>query len=123
MQKIVVAIAAVAVFLAQPVRGQSNAQDVSTVLGAAAAAMGTTGLEAIQYSGTGSTNPTGQAFTSGGPWPKFTVTKYVMSVNYTVPVMRQELIRIDDQKPTRVHDAVSDIPQFADCSGWRRSAS
>ena len=96
-----IAIAAVVALLPLQVRAQNTGQDVGAVIGAAAAAMGTTSLEAIQYSGTGSTNPTGQAFTSGGPWPRFTVTKYVMSVNYKVPAMRQELIRIDDQIPTR----------------------
>ena len=101
MQKTVIAIAAVVALLPLGVRAQNTGQDVGSVIGAAAAAMGTTSLESIQYSGTGSTNPTGQAYTSGGPWPRFTVTKYVMSVNYAVPVMRQELIRIDDQVPTR----------------------
>jgi len=101
MQKIVIAIAAAVAFLPLQIRAQKTVPDVAAVIGAAAAAMGTANLEAIQYSGTGSTNPTGQAFTSGGPWPRFTVTKYVMSVNYTVPVMRQELVRIDDQVPTR----------------------
>ena len=101
MQKIAIALAAVVALLPLQLRAQKTGQDVGAVMAAAAAAMGTTSLQAIQYSGTGSTNPTGQAFTSGGPWPRFTVTKYVMSVNYTVPAMRQELIRIDDQIPAR----------------------
>jgi len=101
MQKIVIALAAVVALLPLQLRAQKTAQDVGAVIGAAAAAMGTTNLQAIQYSGTGSTNPTGQAFTSGGPWPRFTVTKYVMAVNYTVPAMRQDLIRIDDAIPPR----------------------
>jgi glyoxylase-like metal-dependent hydrolase (beta-lactamase superfamily II) len=101
LQRVVIGIAAVVALWPLQIRAQNVTQDVTDVIGAAAAAMGTTGLDAIQYSGTGSTNPTGQAFTSGGPWPQFTVTKYLMSVNYTVPAMRQELTRIDDQLPTR----------------------
>lgn len=38
---------------------------------------------------------------AGGPWPKYKVTKYTMSVNYTAPAMRQELVRIDDERPPR----------------------
>ena len=101
MRKIVTALAAVVALSPLPVRAQNATQDVGAAIAGAVAAMGTTSLEAIQYSGTGSTYPTGQSFTTGGPWPRFTVTKYVMSVNYTVPVMRQELVRIDDQRPTR----------------------
>jgi len=69
------------------------------VLEAASNAMGTTTLQSIRYTGTGSNNSVGQAFTSGGPWPRFTVTKYVGLVNYTVPAMRQEIVRVDDQNP------------------------
>jgi glyoxylase-like metal-dependent hydrolase (beta-lactamase superfamily II) len=77
------------------------AQDAKTVVDAAAAAMGTTGLQSIQYSGTGTNNSVGQARTPGGPWPRFKVTKYVASVNYTAPAMRQEIVRIDNEYPPR----------------------
>ena len=78
-----------------------RAQDTSAVIEAAAAAMGTTSLQSVQYSGTGTNNSVGQAQTPGGPWPRFTVTKYVASVNYSVLAMRQELIRVDNQNPPR----------------------
>ena len=77
------------------------AQDVKAVVDAAVQAMGTGGLRAIQYSGSGTNNSVGQAETPGGPWPRFTVTKYVASINYTVPAMRQEIVRIDNQSPPR----------------------
>jgi glyoxylase-like metal-dependent hydrolase (beta-lactamase superfamily II) len=101
MKKTLVIAVAATTLLSLKVAGQSTAQDARAVIDAAAAAMGTAGLQSIQYSGTGSTNPTGQAYLSGGPWPRYTVTKYTMSVNYTAPAMRQELVRIDDQKPPR----------------------
>lgn len=78
-----------------------SAQDARAVIDAAAKAMGTTSLQAIQYTGTGAIHPTGQAAVTGGPWPRFTVTKYVMSVNYTAPAMRQEVVRVDDMRPPR----------------------
>src|SRR5262245_35556176 len=77
------------------------AQDAAAVIDAAAKAMGTATLQSIRYTGSGTNNSVGQAFTSGGPWPRFKVTKYVALVNYTVPVMRQEIVRIDNEYPPR----------------------
>jgi glyoxylase-like metal-dependent hydrolase (beta-lactamase superfamily II) len=80
---------------------QNSAPDAGAVINAVTAAMGTGKLRSVQYTGTGSTNPTGQAYTTGGPWPRFTVTKYAMSIDYSLPAMRQELVRIDDARPPR----------------------
>jgi len=77
------------------------AQDAAAVIDASVKAMGTTTLQSIRYTGTGTNNSVGQAFTSGGPWPRFKVTKYVALVNYTVPAMRQEIVRIDNEYPPR----------------------
>ena len=68
-------------------------QEAASVIDASAKAMGTTTLQSIRYTGTGTNNSTGQAFTSGGPWPRFKVTKYAALVNYTIPAMRQEIGR------------------------------
>jgi glyoxylase-like metal-dependent hydrolase (beta-lactamase superfamily II) len=78
---------------------RAGAQDAKAVIDAAAAAMGTAGLQSIQYTGTGAIFPTGQAYEPGGPWPRYTVKKYTMLVNFTAPAMRQELVRIDDERP------------------------
>ena len=77
------------------------AQDAASIIAAASKAMGTDRLQSIRYTGTGSNNSTGQAYSPGGPWPRFTVTKYMAALNYMGPVMRQELVRIDDQRPPR----------------------
>lgn len=77
---------------------QTNAK---SAIDAALAAMGTASLQSIQYGGTGSFYATGQAYEPGGPWPRYTVKKYTMLVNYNAPAMRQELVRIDDEKPPR----------------------
>ncbi|HYR87844.1 MAG TPA: hypothetical protein VE422_27430 [Terriglobia bacterium] len=77
------------------------AQDAPAVIDASAKAMGSTALQSIQFSGTGTNNSVGQAATSGGPWPRFKVTKYAALVNYAVPAMRQEIIRIDNEYPPR----------------------
>jgi glyoxylase-like metal-dependent hydrolase (beta-lactamase superfamily II) len=82
-----------------PPTGQ--AQSVSELLDAAAKAMGTAQLHSLRYTGTGTNNSLGQAFTAGGPWPQFTVKQYVALVDYAEPAMRQEIVRIDDQRPPR----------------------
>jgi glyoxylase-like metal-dependent hydrolase (beta-lactamase superfamily II) len=78
-----------------------GAQDAGGTIDAAMKAMGTDALQSIQYAGTGSNNMTGQAYSPGGPWPRYTVTKYQMSINYTAPAMRQEMIRVDTERPPR----------------------
>jgi len=75
---------------------QKTGSDAKTTIDAAVAAMGSAGLQSIQYSGTGSFYATGQAYGPGGPWPRYTLKKYTMLVNYTAPAMRQEVVRIDD---------------------------
>lgn len=101
MKKLPVMTAVAASILSLHLSAQNARQDAKAAIDAAASAMGTANLQSVQYSGTGFVYPTGQAYTTGGPWPKFTVTKYTMSVNYAAPAMRQELVRIDDQRPTR----------------------
>src|SRR5438552_5662265 len=78
-----------------------TAQDASSVTDASTKAMGAAMLQSIRYTGTGTNNSVGQAFTSGGPWPRYKVTKYSALVNYSVPAMRQEIIRIDNEFPPR----------------------
>ena len=78
-----------------------TAQDASSMIDASTKAMGAAMLQSVRYTGAGTNNSVGQAFTSGGPWPRYKVTKYVALVNYTVPAMRQEIIRIDNEFPPR----------------------
>jgi len=77
------------------------AQDAASVIDASAKAMSSATLQSIRYTGSGTNNSVGQAFTAGGPWPRFKVTKYVALVNYTIPVLRQEIVRVDDENPPR----------------------
>jgi len=100
MKTVLAATAAVALFSLHAA-AQTSAPDVGALINAATAAMGTAKLRSLQYTATGSFGATGNAYTSGGPWPRFTVTKYMMSIDYSVPAMRQELVRVDDAKPPR----------------------
>ena len=87
--------------LSLPAVAQNKGADAKAAIDAAIAAMGTSGLQSVQYTAKGSFYATGQAFEPGGPWPRYTITKYTMAVNYMAPAMRQELVRIDDEKPPR----------------------
>ena len=111
MKRTLSVIVAATTVLSLHAAAQQPATSADDVLKAVTNAMGTAKLRAVQYTGTGSINPTGQAYTTGGAWPRYTVTKYTMSVDYSVPAMRQELIRIDDARPPRGGGAGGYNPQ------------
>ncbi|MGH9257744.1 MAG: MBL fold metallo-hydrolase [Vicinamibacterales bacterium] len=79
----------------------AGAQDGNAVIDAAVKAMGTTSLQSIQYSGTGSVFMLGQNARPDAPWPRFRVVKYNAGVRYDAPAFREELVRIDEESPAR----------------------
>jgi len=97
MKKTSMAAALVAAVLSFDV----TAEDARGVIDRATGAMGTASLQSLQYSGTGSNYIVGQAETPGGPWPRFTVKKYAALLNYAIPLMRQDIVRVDDSRPPR----------------------
>jgi len=99
--KRVLAVTTAVALLSLHAAAQTSAPDAGGLINAATLAMGSAKLRSLQYTATGSFFATGNAYTSGGPWPRFTVTKYTMSIDYSLPAMRQELVRIDDVKPPR----------------------
>ena len=68
---------------------------------AAADAMGATNLNSIQFSGSGTNNAFGQAYSPGGPWPRFEVKNYIAAVDYQTPAMRLEMLRAQGEHPPR----------------------
>jgi len=78
-----------------------GAQDARGVVDTASRAMGTATLQGVSYSATGSSYSVGQNYTAGGPWPRFTVTKYDAALNFGVQVMREEFVRVDDENPPK----------------------
>ncbi len=70
-----------------------------TGVAAAAEAMGATGLNSIQYSGTGSTFAFGQAPSPGAKWPRFDAKTYAVAVDYQAPAMRLEIVRAQGEHP------------------------
>src|SRR5215510_493005 len=99
MKQMLMLVAATLTLVSIDTTAQNAAPDPGASINAATAAMGTAKLRSLQYTATGSFGATGNAYTSGGPWPRFTVTKYTMSTDYSLPAMRQELVRVDDAKP------------------------
>src|SRR3954453_13227272 len=83
------------------VKAQQPGADAKALIDAAVKAMGTSDLHSIRYTGTGSIYSTGQAYLSGGPWPHYTLKQYAMSINYSIPFMRLEAVRVDDDKQPR----------------------
>ena len=79
MKRMLAIIVAATTFLSLHAAAQNSTLDAGAVINAATTAMGTARLRSVQYTGTGSTNPTGQAYTTGGAWPRYTVTKYTNS--------------------------------------------
>lgn len=80
---------------------QATAQDAPSVIDAATRAMGTSNVQSIQYSGSGSVFMLGQNVRPEAAWPKFTVPKYTAAVRYDAPAFREELVRIDTEDPPR----------------------
>ena len=68
---------------------------------AAADAMGATNLNSIEYSGSGPNYAYGQAYSPGGPWPRFEVKTYTAAVDYQTPAMRVDMLRAQGENPPR----------------------
>ena len=81
------------------------AQDVKleakTVIAAVEKAMGGADLKSIQYSGIGSNANLGQGVNPTAPWPRFDVTSYTRTINYTDSSSKEELTRIQGNNAVR----------------------
>ena len=80
---------------------QANAQDLKAVLDAAAAALGASNLKTIQFSGRGSDFIFGQAYEGSSPWPRFNLPSYTVTIDYTIPAMRDDRRRQQVENPPR----------------------
>ena len=67
----------------------------------AADAMGATNVNSIQFSGSGTNYAFGQAYTPGGPWPRFEVKTYTVAVDYQTPAMKLDMLRAQGELPPR----------------------
>src|SRR6266481_3959071 len=97
MKKILIISLAAAAMLTQVAR----AQDAKTRLDAASATLGATDLKTIEFSGRGSDFMFGQAYNGDSPWPRFSVPSYSMTIDYSIPAMRDERRRQQVENPPR----------------------
>ena len=79
----------------------ARAQDVKTTLDAAATALGATSLRSIEFSGRGSDFMFGQAYDGNNAWPRFSLPSYTMTIDYTIPAMRDDRRRQQAENPPR----------------------
>ena len=87
----------VALALAVAVSGCSRPSGVA----AAADAMGAANLKTIQFSGSGTNYAFGQAYTPGGPWPRFEVKTYTAAIDYQTPAMKVDMLRAQGEHPPK----------------------
>jgi glyoxylase-like metal-dependent hydrolase (beta-lactamase superfamily II) len=75
-------------------------KDAKSVVEDVARTIGATGVNTIQYSGSGIYSQFGQSYLPNGPYPRFYV-KYSRVVDYGKNVSREELIRTQFENPPR----------------------
>ncbi len=75
--------------------------DAKSVIAAVEKAMGGADLKSIQYTGVGSNANLGQGVNPTAPWPRFDVTSYTRTINYTDSSSKEELTRIQGNNPVR----------------------
>ena len=75
--------------------------DAKSVIAAVEKAMGGADLKSIQYTGIGSNANLGQGVNPTAPWPRFDVTSYTRTINYTDSSSKEELTRIQGNNPVR----------------------
>ena len=67
-------------------------ETANDVLARASTAMGAGNLKTLRYSGEGSGTTFGQAYLTGGAWPKVTYHSVVRSIDYEAAAMREEIV-------------------------------
>jgi hypothetical protein len=110
MNRILAVVAAVTFLTVQAV-AQNNGADAGALIAAATKAMGTASLRSLQYTGTGSINMTGQAYTTGACVAAVHRHEVHDVGRLLRAAMRQELVRIDDAKVPRGGGAGGYNPQ------------
>lgn len=75
-------------------------QDAGNVLGEVARALGATGLNSIQYSGSGFTSTFAQNYRPDAPYPKFYAT-YSRAIDYERGLAREDAVRTQFENPPR----------------------
>lgn len=78
-----------------------TAQDGSSVLRAAATAMGVNNIKSIQYSGTGWQGMVGQNYAPDQDWPRVDLKSYTRTIDFDTMSSREEFVRAQGNNPAR----------------------
>ena len=87
--------------LAALVAASGTAQDVGSVLQAAADAMGATSMKSIQYTGTGWQGMVGQNVAPDQDWPRVDLTSYTRTIDFDTMSSREDYVRSQGNNPPR----------------------
>jgi glyoxylase-like metal-dependent hydrolase (beta-lactamase superfamily II) len=87
--------------LAGLLSASAAAQDVRSVLQAAAAAMGVANVTSIQYTGTGWQGMVGQNFSPDVDWPRVDLKTYTRTIDFNTMSSREEYVRAQGNNPAR----------------------
>lgn len=81
--------------------GSVAAQDARTVLEASAERLGVTNMTSLQYSGTGWVGAVGQNYSPVDDWPRFDLTSYTRTIDFTTNSSREERVIVQGDNPAR----------------------
>lgn len=79
--------------------GTAVAQDAKTVLQAADRAMGASGVNSIQYAGTGWMTTVGQSYAADSDWPRADLKSYSNLIDYPSRSGKEEYVRVQGNNP------------------------
>ena len=77
----------------------ARAQNARVALDAAAAALGAANLRSIEFSGRGFDFMFGQAYDGNSAWPRFSVPRYTVTIDYAAQAIRDDRTRMQIQNP------------------------
>jgi glyoxylase-like metal-dependent hydrolase (beta-lactamase superfamily II) len=89
------------VVLAALITGSTSAQDVRSVLQAAATAMGASDMRSIRYAGTGWQGMVGQNVAPDQDWPRVDLTSYTRTIEFDTMSSKEEYTRAQGNNPPR----------------------
>jgi len=91
----------VALIISTPMAAPASAQDARALLQAADKAIGASGVNSVQYSGTGWLAAFGQSYAVDGDWPRFELRKYTNTIDYGSKSGREDYVRAQGNYPAR----------------------
>src|SRR2546421_11984963 len=90
-----------ALIMLAPMTASAAAPDARALLQAADKAIGASGVNSVQYSGTGWLGAFGQSYAVDGDWPRFELRSYTITIDYGAKSGREDYVRAQGNYPVR----------------------